>query len=246
MGAVLAVVVVLPSGCATRAAVKRLEAHATGLEQALGEVRRAEERLAREMTRLSSEVQALETGIREAQAAGRDAASQTAALRSRIDALEATGGLGTTQPGRAYSRPPTTGSGSADPATTNAERAYAAAVTTFQAREHGQAVLDFLEFMARYPNHPLAGRAQYWIGEAYYAQRDYRQALVEFEKVLERPGPNASAPESLWKIGLCHASLRAPARARETWQRLVRDYPGSDAARRARARLTTRAAPLAR
>jgi len=107
-------------------------------------------------------------------------------------------------------------------------------------------VLDLLAFIARYPADPRTASAQYWIGEAYFAQRDYRQALVEFEKVLGRSGRNASAPESLWKIGLCHANLRAPARARETWQRLVREYPGSEAARRARARLTTRGAPVPR
>jgi TolA-binding protein len=63
------------------------------------------------------------------------------------------------------------------------EQAYGAALTTFRAREHGQAVLDFLDFIATYPRHPLVANAQYWIGEAYYAQRDYRQALAEFQKV---------------------------------------------------------------
>ena len=46
-------------------------------------------------------------------------------------------------------------------------------------------MLDFIDFIAKYPKHPLAANAQYWIGEAYWAQRDYRQALVEFEKVFE-------------------------------------------------------------
>lgn len=252
----LALAAVLASGCATRGSVRRLEARATGLEQVLGEVRRSEERLGREIARLSSERQALETGIREAQSAARAAASQTAVLQGRLEALSAgtqpgrsystppTVETGTTEPGRAYSRPPTVEAGLAAPATI--ERAYAAALATFRVREHGQAVLDFLEFIARYPTHPRAASAQYWIGEAYYAQRDYRQALVEFAKVLERPGPNASAPDSLWKIGLCHANLRAPGRAREAWQRLVREHPGSEAARRARAQLTVPRARVTR
>ena len=75
----------------------------------------------------------------------------------------------------------------------NPEQEYAAALATFRAREHGQAVLDFLDFIAKYPKHPLAANAQYWIGEAYYAQRDYRQALVEFEKVFEH-GPRRRRP----------------------------------------------------
>ena len=93
----------------------------------------------------------------------------------------------------------------------NPEQEYAAALATYRAREHGQAVIDFMDFIAKYPKHPLAANAQYWIGEAYWAQRDYRQALIEFEKVFER-GP-AKAPDSLLKIGLCHLRLNDLARA---------------------------------
>lgn len=55
----------------------------------------------------------------------------------------------------------------------DAQRGYDMAMANSRAREHGQAVLDFLDFIARYPSHPLASSAQYWIGEAYYVQRDY-------------------------------------------------------------------------
>ena len=41
------------------------------------------------------------------------------------------------------------------------------------------AVLELTDFVGRYPKHPLAARAQLWIGEAYFRQRDYRQALLE-------------------------------------------------------------------
>src|SRR5512138_2198250 len=110
----------------------------------------------------------------------------------------------------------------------NPEQEYSAALATFRSREHGQAVLDFIDFIAKHPKHPLASNAQYWIGEAYWAQRDYRQALVEFEKVSEY-GPG-KAPDALVKIGLCHARLRDAARAEQAWQRVIREYPKSEAA----------------
>jgi len=122
----------------------------------------------------------------------------------------------------------------------NAEQEYNAALTTFRSREHGQAVLDFLDFIAKYPKHPLVGNAQYWIGEAYWTQRDYRQALVEFEKVSEY-GP-AKAPDALVKIGLCHARLRDASRAEQAWQRVIREYPKSEAAGLAQSLLRTNAA----
>lgn len=122
----------------------------------------------------------------------------------------------------------------------NPEQEYSAALTTFRSREHGQAVLDFIDFIAKHPKHPLAGNAQYWIGEAYWAQRDYRQALVEFEKVSEY-GPG-KAPDALVKIGLCHARLRDASRAEQAWQRVIREYPKSEAAGLAQSLLRTNAA----
>jgi tol-pal system protein YbgF len=95
-------------------------------------------------------------------------------------------------------------------------------------------VLDFLDFMAKYPGHPLVANAQYWIGEAYYAQRDYRQAIVEFQKVPEIAPGSAKASDALLKIGLCQRNLRDEAQARQTWQRVVRDFPQSEAAAKAR------------
>jgi tol-pal system protein YbgF len=122
----------------------------------------------------------------------------------------------------------------------NPEQEYSAALATFRSREHGQAVLDFIDFIAKHPKHPLASNAQYWIGEAYWAQRDYRQALVEFEKVSEY-GP-AKTPDALVKIGLCHARLRDASRAEQAWQRVVREYPKSEAAGLAQPLLRTNAA----
>jgi tol-pal system protein YbgF len=114
------------------------------------------------------------------------------------------------------------------------EQTYAAALATFRAREHGQAVLDFLDFIAKYPRHPLVANAQYWIGEAYYVQRDYRQAQSEFQKVPQIAPGSAKAADALLKIGLCQRNLRDEARARQTWQRVLQDFPQSEAAVKAR------------
>ena len=121
----------------------------------------------------------------------------------------------------------------------NPETEYATALATFRSREHGQAVLDFIDFIAKYPKHPLTGNAQYWIGEAYWVQRDYRQALLEFEKVFEHG--QAKAPDALVKIGLCYVRLRDLPRAQQAWQRVVSKYPKSEAATMAQSLLVTHA-----
>jgi TolA-binding protein len=50
----------------------------------------------------------------------------------------------------------------------------------------------FTDFLARFPKDELASNAQYWLGETYYAERKWNDAIGEFQKV----------PDSLLKIGM--------------------------------------------
>ena len=117
----------------------------------------------------------------------------------------------------------------------DADTLYADAMATFRAEEHGQAIVEFNELVDRFPQHPLASNAQYWIGEAYYRQRDFRQALTEFRTVIEKYPQSTPVAEAFLKIGLCQRALRDPAAARESWERVTRDYAGTNAATQARA-----------
>jgi tol-pal system protein YbgF len=150
--------------------------------------------------------------------------------------------VATAVPAPLASPPPRDGIAPRATASSEAERAYAAALATFRAREHGQAVLDLLDFLGRYPKHSLAPAAQYWIGEAYFLQRDYRQAIVEFEKVLEHGTTNTKIPDALLRAGMAWRRLRDPERARQAWQRVVQEFPRSEAAQRARTLLDDTAA----
>lgn len=120
-----------------------------------------------------------------------------------------------------------------------AENAYAAGSANFRSREYGQAVLDFLDIVTKHPGHVLAPTAQYWIGEAYYVQHDYRQALVEFQKVVAWPSTSSPIADALVKIGLCYGALREGAHAQEVWRRVIREFPGSPAAAHARTLLAS-------
>jgi tol-pal system protein YbgF len=127
----------------------------------------------------------------------------------------------------------------ADPA---AEKLFARALAGFRAGEPGQAVLELTDFLGRFPRHERAPSAQWWVGEAYYQQRDFRQALVEFQRVVEQYPESPSVAEALVKIGLCHRALDDAARARAAWEQVTRDHPASDAAARARSLLAGRSA----
>jgi TolA-binding protein len=65
--------------------------------------------------------------------------------------------------------------------------------------------------------------------------------MAEFQKVLEVAPASAKVPDALLKVGLCYRSLRDESRARQTWDRVAKDYPKTDAATKARALLAPRA-----
>jgi tol-pal system protein YbgF len=130
------------------------------------------------------------------------------------------------------------------PSSRNAEadRMFGAALTKLRTGNEGQAALEFTEFVTQYPTHPQAAVAQNHIGEAYYRQRDYKQAMAEYQKTVDGYTQSAQVAEALLKIGLCQRALGDGAHAKSTWEQLVKQFPKSDAARQARTLLATRPA----
>jgi tol-pal system protein YbgF len=124
--------------------------------------------------------------------------------------------------------------------TSPAEHLFNSAMANFRAQEHGQAVLELTDLITRYPDDALAPAAQLWIGEAYYLQRDYRQALVELKRVMDAYPRSPKVADALLKTGLCRRALGDRPGASAAWEQLVKDYPASAAAGQARVLLTAR------
>lgn len=119
------------------------------------------------------------------------------------------------------------------PAVDEAVRAYRAALGLVEQRRFTEAYAALTEFLGRWPTHPYADNALYWRGEVRYAERQYVDALHEFEDVVHRFPDGNKTPEALLKIGLCHRRMGDLARAHLFFQRVSRQYPDTDAARAA-------------
>jgi tol-pal system protein YbgF len=116
----------------------------------------------------------------------------------------------------------------------SAEELFDRGMESFRAGELGQAVLDFEEFAEKYPGHPLSPSAQFWIGEAYFRSRDFQQAAEKYQRSVDLAPTGERTPDALLRLGLALRSLRREDRARDVWARLLRDFPDSEAAARAR------------
>lgn len=93
------------------------------------------------------------------------------------------------------------------------------------------AIDGFREFLKLYPHSSLADNSQYWIGEGYYAQKKYSEALVEFEKVTAGYPNQDKAAAAYYKTGLCQKELGRPALAKDCWQILIKKFPRSPEAK---------------
>jgi tol-pal system protein YbgF len=118
-----------------------------------------------------------------------------------------------------------------------AEKLYAGALALYSSRDYQQASARFSEFVASYPDHKLAGNAQYWIGECNYSQKRFAEAAEEFAKVEKNYPASHKVPASLLKKGLSLAELKKMPEAQAALQRIVERYGQSEEAAKAKEKL---------
>jgi tol-pal system protein YbgF len=104
---------------------------------------------------------------------------------------------------------------------------YQEALQSYRAKNYREAIQKFETLLASDSRHSLADNCEYWIGESYYDLQNYQQAIVAFEKVFTHPKSNKDDSAQL-KLGMCYLRLNEKEKAREEFQKLVRDYPASE------------------
>ena len=103
-------------------------------------------------------------------------------------------------------------------------------------RQFGEAEQGFRGFLEKYPDHNLAGSAQYWLGETYFAQGDYRQAAQNFLAGYKDFPKSRRAPDSLLKLGMSLNKLGQTQQACASFGAVGGQFPNAvDAKKRAQA-----------
>lgn len=96
----------------------------------------------------------------------------------------------------------------------------------------------FRSFLAAHPQHPLAANAMYWIGETYYAEKDYESAIVHFQEVIQKFPQHPKAASALLKQGLSFQGLGDDKSALILFEKAVASFPHSPEARIAQEKVT--------
>lgn len=122
----------------------------------------------------------------------------------------------------------------ADPAET---REFEAALATFRKGDFPGAQTSFFEFVKRYPQSGYSASALFWLGNAQYATRAYKEAVANFRAMLSLAPTHPRAPEAALSIANCQVELKDTKAARKTLEDLIKVYPQSEAAVAAKDRL---------
>ena len=234
--------------------VTRLEQQAA---EQTGSAGQANVELLNRLTAMQSEVQALRNPVEQLQneneqlkQQGKD---QYLDLDSRLQRLESTpaapasGNSGIVPPPSTPSRAPS-GPGLSSrlpPAATAApagnagaeQAAYDVALAALRKGDFVESSRSFQAYLRDYPNGTLAPNAWYWLGESYYATQNYPIALQSFDTLLGQFPDSPKAADAMLKKGYCQIEMGQTGPGRQTLNRVVNDFPGSDAARLAASRL---------
>lgn len=110
-----------------------------------------------------------------------------------------------------------------------AQSAYDQAYNAYTQRNYRAASEGFEQFLQRHPTDPLAGSAQFWLGEAAFTGGEYRKAADLFLKTTTNYPDNEKAAESMLKLGISLKRLGENDAACGTFSELGKRYPNATA-----------------
>lgn len=114
----------------------------------------------------------------------------------------------------------------ADPAE---RKMYESALAQFRSGEFAGAQTAFSDFLKRYPQTGYQALALFWLGNAQYANKQFREALASFQMLVKGNPSHPKAPEALLSAANCQAELKDARGMRKSLEDLKAKYPDSEA-----------------
>jgi TolA-binding protein len=112
---------------------------------------------------------------------------------------------------------------------------YDDALKSFRSHNYNAAAKGFKAVAEGGSGAVLTSRAKYWLGETYFAQKKYNQALPMFQESLKQKNSEKKA-DAQFMIAQTYDRLGSKAKAKAAYEKVVKNYPMSKNVRRAKAR----------
>ncbi len=128
--------------------------------------------------------------------------------------------------------------GVAQPAV-NEEKSFEAAYGLYKAENYQNAASAFRDFLRQFPQSANEANVLYWMGNAYFLTKDYANSLDSYESLVGKYPDHPRVPEAMLNIAECQLELKNKNEAKKTLKQITMQFPGSDAADKAKKRLAT-------
>lgn len=122
----------------------------------------------------------------------------------------------------------------ADPEET---RQYDAAIKLLRGGDFAGASTALASFVRSYPASGYSDSARFWLGNALYGKRDYKESVATFRSFLSAAPTHPKAPEALLAVANTQVEMKDSKSARATLNELLKNYPQSEASVAAKERL---------
>jgi len=119
------------------------------------------------------------------------------------------------------------------------KRQFDDAMALLRKGEFPPAAAAMLAFQKKYPQSGYNESVLFWLGNAHYGNRNFKEAIAAFRALVNIAPSNPRAPEALLSIANCQVELKDARGARRTIDELVKNYPQSEAAQAGKERLAS-------
>lgn len=117
------------------------------------------------------------------------------------------------------------------------EGVYNEAYNTLRSGNYEGARQQFNRFLQKYKESDLAGNAQFWIGESYFKQNKFEEAIVALEELIKNYPKSNKIADAYYKQALSFSAIKDVVAAKARLEMLLNEYPNGDLAQKAKKKL---------
>ena len=159
-------------------------------------------------------------------------------------AAPAAGGSSGTAPSPAGGSLPPTGAASGGGPAPSADTLYSNGLRDITSGKYDLARQEFLDYLKYYGDTDLASNAQFFLGEIAYKQKQYEQAVSEYDKVLSTYPKSFKVVPAHLRKGMALIELGQKTQGVRELRDVIKRYPNTEEDRLARAKLKELGVPV--
>ncbi len=112
---------------------------------------------------------------------------------------------------------------------------YEGAQKAFAEKKYDEAIQMFQALLDGGTPEDLADNCHYWLGESYFGKKDYKEAVKHLEMVFQYKTSEKKG-DAYFMLGRSYEMLGDKAKAKESYEKVVKDYPTNNNVKKAKER----------